>query len=428
MINGTVPASVASQQPPSPSPSPPLSSAPSSATSSASPSRQPASAAKSDGPEPSYSSVVTGYELYHHPHPFPLEYGGMLPEFHLAYETWGTLNAAKDNVILLTCGLSASSHAKSQPKNTRPGWWEKFIGPGRALDTDRFFVVCTNNLGGCYGSTGPSAIDPRNGIRYALRFPLLSVKDMVRAIFHLLDDLGIGKLHAVVGSSLGGMQSIAAAAMYPERVGRLVSISAAAVSHPMSIALRYAQRQVLMADPNFGEGDYYSGEFPWQGMKLAREIGTITYRSGPEWEQRFGRERNEQRPSLNADFVIESYLEHQGKKWCLQYDPNSMIIISKAMDLFTMEDRGVDGQPDLAKGMTPIQMPSLIMGVQSDILFPSWQQKQIADILREVGNQYVVYYELDALYGHDTFLIDVVNVGAAVKGHLEQSKDNEDLD
>ncbi|KNC96148.1 homoserine O-acetyltransferase [Spizellomyces punctatus DAOM BR117] len=412
------------------------------------------------GPEPAYDKIVSGYSTYHHSEPFKFVHGGVLPEFDIAYETWGTLNAAKDNAILLHTGLSASSHAKSHEKNTKDGWWEKFIGPGYPIDTNKFFVICTNALGGCYGSTGPSSIDPSNGERYATRFPIITIFDMIRAQFKLLDSLGIQKLHASVGSSMGGMQSLAAAALFPERVGRVVSISGAARSHPYSIALRHTQRQVLMADPNWREGFYYQGVPPHVGMKLARQIATISYRSGPEWEQRFGRKRAnpDQTPALCPDFLIETYLDHQGERFCLQYDPNSLLYISKAMDMFDMsyplppdpnvhspechqqtQHKPVDcpishpspHQPlssttaspsdraALVKGLSPITMPTLVLGVQSDILFPYWQQKEIADCLKEAGNRNVTYYELDAMYGHDTFLIDLVNIGGAVKGHLE---------
>lgn len=172
-----------------------------------------------------------------------LDWGGILPEFNVAYETWGQLNSTKTNAILLHTGLSASSHAHSTDMNTKPGWWEKFIGPGKPLDTDKYFVICTNVIGGCYGSTGPSSIDPANGQRYATRFPILTMEDMVRAQFRLLDNMGIQKLYASVGSSMGGMQSLAAGTLFPERVGRVVSISGCARSHPYSIAMRHTQRQ-----------------------------------------------------------------------------------------------------------------------------------------------------------------------------------------
>ncbi|CAO3631330.1 unnamed protein product [Cunninghamella blakesleeana] len=440
------------------------------------------------GPEPSYDNIVTGYETFEYNQPFLLDHGGILPKMTIAYETWGKLNEKKDNCILIHTGLSASSHAKSHVKNTKPGWWEEFIGPDCPIDTNKFFVICTNVIGGCYGSTGPSAIDPADNERYATRFPILTIFDMVRAQFLLLDQLGIDKLHASVGSSMGGMQSIAAASLYPERVSRLISISACARSHPYSIALRHTQRQVLMADPNWNKGFYYKGIPPHIGMKLAREIATISYRSGPEWELRFGRKRSQehQSPALCPDFLIETYLDHQGERFCLQYDANSLLYISKAMDMFDMssssvkklkqqreknqikidqlllnesssttEVRSVIGQTsaleqktidtsssdnkdkehqrptlttlkatdpdtqDLIEGMKNITMPTLVLGIQTDLLFPVWQQKEIAECLRAAGNNKVTYYELDAMYGHDTFLIDRVSVGGAVKGHLD---------
>lgn len=197
-----------------------------------------------NGPEPAYSKVVSGYELFHHSQSFPLDYGGELPSFSLAYETWGQLNQDKSNCILLHTGLSASSHAASTKKNPQKGWWESFIGPNKPLDTNKYFIICTNVLGGCYGSTGPSSKHPHdeNGEAWATRFPLLSIFDMVRAQFKLLDHLGIGKIYASLGSSMGGMQSIAAAHLEPDRVERVVSISGCARSGPASIALRYAQR------------------------------------------------------------------------------------------------------------------------------------------------------------------------------------------
>ncbi|CAG8597584.1 7314_t:CDS:2 [Racocetra persica] len=415
------------------------------------------------GPEPAYEKIVTGYSIYHHENPFLCDHGGVLPKFDVAYETWGELNENKDNAILIQTGLSGSSHAKSHEKNVNPGWWERFIGPGLSIDTNKFFVICTNVIGGCYGSTGPSSIDPSDGERYATRFPIITIFDMVRAQFLLLDHLGINKLHATVGSSM-------------------VSISGCARSHPYSIAIRHTQRQVLMSDPNWNKGFYYKSIPPHIGMKLAREIATISYRSGPEWEQRFGRkrEREDQPPALCPDFLIETYLDYQGERFCLQYDPNSLLYISKAMDLFDMSSSSLEAlnrqreiniekiqthgfipesscyanantsqeipvpQPassstssskkkhisslsltnsdnldDLVQGLSKIQIPTLVLGVQSDILFAHWQQREIADCLRRGGNKDVTYYELDSMYGHDTFLIDLTNVGGAIKGHLE---------
>ncbi|KAJ3025792.1 UNVERIFIED_CONTAM: hypothetical protein HDU68_006668 [Siphonaria sp. JEL0065] len=396
------------------------------------------------------------YKVYSHDAPFKLHLGGTLPEFEIAYESWGKLNEKKDNVILLTTGLSGSSHAKSHFGNRADGWWEKFIGPGLPLDTNKFHIICTNVIGGCYGSTGPSSIDPvatkaaGKPVRYGIHFPMVTVWDMVRAQFRLLDSLGVETVHGVVGSSMGGMQSLAAAALYPDRVQRIVSISAAARSHPYSIALRHAQRQVLMSDPNWMGGSYYEhGVIPDKGLSLARQIGTITYRSGPEWELRFGRKRAnpKSKPSLKTDFMIESYLTHQGNKWVGKYDANSLLFISRAMDMFDMTDRplsdpNTDSEPItchedspsvaeekattdymhthyLTEGMSTIKCPTLVIGVKSDFLIPSWQQLEIASCLKAAGNNKVSHFEIDGVFGHDTFLLDFSNVGSAVKGHLE---------
>ncbi|CAO1621883.1 unnamed protein product [Parajaminaea phylloscopi] len=455
------------------------------------------SSSATSGPEPTYSFVTSGYKVFQHSEPLNLDYGGVLPGFQIAYETWGELNEARDNVILVHTGLSASSHARSHDDNPARGWWEDFIGPGKALDTNRFFVMCTNVLGGCYGSTGPSSPHPLDETRapYATRFPILSIFDMVRAQFLLLDSLGIDKIFASIGSSMGGMQSIAAAHLEPSRVQRVVSISGCARSGPSSIALRYAQRSVLMTDPNWNRGHYYGADRlpPHQGMKLARQVATITYRSGPEWEQRFGRRRRramagtdageEAPPALCPDFEIESYLDHQGESFCLKYDANSLIYISKAMDLFDMSDTALEdlderrrrahgqdagpllapsrqspeaavGQeagaadtpsssskprgpaprkhirtlsspsahfylPSLSRGLSRLaSTPTLIIGAQSDILFPIDQQREMAECLRMTGNTQVRYSELDAPTGHDTFLIDENNVGGQIRGFL----------
>lgn len=426
------------------------------------------------GPEPSYTTGA--HMVFHSSEPLLLDWGGILPEFDIAHETWGTLNAEKSNAILLHTGLSASSHAHSTESNPRPGWWEKFIGPGAPIDTDKYFVICTNPIGGCYGSTGPSSTDPSDGQRYATRFPILTMDDVVRAQARLLDGLGIEKLYASVGASMGGMTSLAFGVHFPDRVGKIVSISGCARSHPYSIAMRHTQRQVLMMDPKWNRGFYYDSIPPHSGMKLAREIATITYRSGPEWENRFGRRRADpsKQPALCPDFLIETYLDHAGEKFSLEFDPNSLLYVSKAMDLFDLgrahqdatkarreqnaaklnQRRGeqpqndpscsltlpaknyeeqeagapldqvvssaaATGPPqDLVQGMAPLRShPVLVMGVASDILFPAWQQREVAETLRATGNKQVTHIELGediSLFGHDTFLLDVGNIGGNV--------------
>ena len=367
------------------------------------------------GPEPVYDKILSGYQTFHHPGTLKLDWGGELPGFDIAYETWGDLNEARDNAVLLHTGLSASSHAHSHPDNPNPGWWEGFIGPGAPLDTDRFHVICTNLIGGCYGSTGPSSTNPATDEPWATDFPIVTVRDMIRAQLLMLDAMEIDRLHASVGASLGGMQSIMLAALAPSRVRRIVSISAALRSYPQAIALRFMQRQAVMNDADWQEGRYYGQSFPHRGMKVARGIGTITYRSGPEWQNRFGRTRREGVPRLDEDFQVESYLAYQGEKFCLQYDANSYLYISKAMDLFDLKPE--DGSRD-GPTIDDVVCPSLVIGVTSDILFPVRQQRELAESLRKAGVD-TTYLEIDAPYGHDTFLVEKDTVGAAVKGHLE---------
>ena len=366
------------------------------------------------GPEPTYDKIVAGYHTFHYANDFELEWGGRLPGFDIAWESWGEPNAALDNVVLLHTGLSASSHAHSQPDNPNPGWWEGFIGPGAAIDTNRYWVICTNLLGGCYGSTGPSSTNPATGKPWATDFPIVTVKDMIRAQMLMLDHLGVRRLHASIGASLGGMQSLMVAALEPDRVERVISISACMRSYPQAIALRFMQRQAVMNDADWNDGNYYGRSFPHRGMKVARGIGTITYRSGPEWQQRFGRHREGGIPRLDADFQVESYLAHQGEKFCLQYDANSYLYISKAMDLFDLQPEEGNGGPTIAD----VQCPSLVIGVTSDILFPVRQQRELAESLRKAGSE-ATYIEIDAPYGHDTFLIERETVGDAVMAHLE---------
>ena len=409
----------------------------------------------SSGPEPSYSSSPAGVKIWHSDTQLDCDYGGSLPSYDIAYETWGSINANKDNVILLHTGLSASSHAHSTPENSSPGWWEKYIGSGKPLDTDKYHIICTNVLGGCFGSTGPGGIDPADGQRYATRFPILTIFDMVRAQFQFLSSLGIHKLYSSVGSSMGGMASLAAANLFPDRVGSVISISGCAKSHPYSIALRHTQRQIIMADVNWSgvRGNYYSSVLPHAGMKLARQIATISYRSGPEWEDRFGSRRADvsQSPAFCPDFLIETYLDHAGEKFIGTYDPNSLLYISKAMDLFNLsasyarelKDLQQSGIPkadlcrvdpyvespnppvpsieDLAAGLR-IKSPVLVVGVQSDNLMPVTCQREIADSLKLSGNQNVTYSELSlaqSVYGHDTFLLSE-EVGTYVQRFLER--------
>ncbi|KAI9478185.1 MAG: homoserine O-acetyltransferase [Benjaminiella poitrasii] len=440
-----------------------------------------------------YQHIVHGYHAFEHNSPFLLDHGAVLPRFQLAYETWGSLNHDRSNAILLHTGLSATSHAKSTSANQNPGWWESMIGPGRYIDTNQFFVICTNVLGGCYGSTGPSSVDIADGKPYATQFPIITTFDIVRAQFLLLDHLGIRQLWASIGHSMGGMQSLAAAVLFPDRVKRLVTGSACAKSHPYSIAIRRAQRQAIMNDPCWNKGHYYdSNSYPYAGMKLAREIATISYRSGTEWGTRFGQDRayndddNQNLSLSNPEFLIETYLEHQGNRFKDRYDPNSLLYLSKAMDTFDLSSSAMDKlkqkrhaslqklmqvqeyhriyqvtnpkrvaeacrlmggyqssvttrrhcnntqrpiplqrqmahEEDLIQGLSAIQMPTLVVGVETDNLFLVEQQKEIANCLTKAGNCLVNYLHLDSIYGHDTFLIDIDTIGKAIQTHLNKS-------
>jgi homoserine O-acetyltransferase len=343
-----------------------------------------------------------GARVHHHQQPLSLALGGLLPQVQIAYETWGTLSPAADNAVLLCTGLSASSHARSSEPDPSPGWWEGMIGPGAAIDTDRWFVVCCNVLGGCFGSTGPGSLDPR-GRPYAMRFPVVTVWDFVRVHGLMLDALGINRLHAAIGSSLGGMQALAFAAAMPERVARVVAISAPARSYPLSIALRHVQREAVMRDPAWNGGEYYPGPGPHSGLNLARQIGTITYRSGAEWDERFLRERTRPQPlDLGIDFQIESYLTYQGDKFVGVYDPNSYLYISKAMDLFDL----AEGAPSLEAGVARISAEALVIGVSSDLLFPLHQQQELARLLFDAHGR-CRFFPIESVYGHDAFLIEI---------------------
>ncbi|KAA1066378.1 hypothetical protein PGT21_029524 [Puccinia graminis f. sp. tritici] len=416
----------------------------------------------------------TGYQIYHHSTPFKLDYGQSLPSFDLAYEVWGKLSERKDNVLLLHTGLPASSHAKSHEEDPSPGWWEKFIGYGSdyPIDLDRYFVVCCNPLGSSFGSTAPKSINPLTGQRYGTDFPVVSIFDMVRAQFKLLDYLGLDQVYASIGSSMGGMQSIAAAWLEPERINRVVSISGCGRIGPAGIAIRYAQRSVLMADPNWNNGFYYDSSPPHLGMKLARQVAAVTYGSRQEWERRFGRRKRPvtdqeahsvlSPPTLSAEFLMETWLDYSAEQFCLKYDANSWLYVSKAMELFDMTVEGLNqlkkyraGSPSLSElsvsdqenGVANVS-PSfchhnivaslsqtfqkfrstqefLIVGVQTDVLFPVGQQRDLAEAIRSCASSSpqqkapsVTYVELDSPFGHDAFLIDLKAVGGAVRGFL----------
>ena len=346
--------------------------------------------------------------------------GGYLPEVILAYESWGELSAKADNAILIFTGLSPSAHAASSEKDPSPGWWEYMIGPGKAIDTDRFFVVCANSLGGCYGSTGPASINPGTGETYGVEFPGLSVEDIARSGFLLMQELGVERLHAAVGSSMGGMSVIAYAMLFPRNVRYLISISAAAQALPLTIALRSLQREIIRSDPAWNNGHYKVGEEPLAGMALARKLGLVSYRAADEWNSKFDRSRlPEEKLSgkpFQHEFEIENYLEYNAQKFIHSFDANSYQFLSRCMDWFDIAEHG--GSIDA--GLSKIKASkALIIGVTTDILFPPRQQRELAESLRETDTE-VVHVEIDSVNGHDAFLIDDAQFSPVVKKFLSE--------
>ncbi len=341
-------------------------------------------------------------------HPFSMRRGGVLHGVQLAYETWGELNAARDNAVLIFTGLSPSAHAASSALDCSPGWWEDMVGPGRPVDTGKFFVICVNSLGSVFGSTSPASINPQTGQAYRLSFPILSVEDIARGGYEVMRSLRIEQLNTVMGPSLGGMTVLAFAAQFPHAARNLISISAAARSTPFTIALRSLQREMIRKDPAWNEGNYAANAVPVEGMRLARKLGMITYRSAKEWLQRFGRERAsvEHKPDdpFGIDFEIESYLENHAVKFVGQFDPNAYLYLSRAMDLFDLADHG-EGSLSAALKRFKVQK-ALIIGVETDLLFPIEQQQELADGLTQEGRQ-VTLARLNSMQGHDSFLVDM---------------------
>ncbi len=339
--------------------------------------------------------------------PFEMRRGGSLHNVEIAYETWGDLSSRRDNAILIFTGLSPSAHAASSSQDSAQGWWEDMIGPGRPIDTRRFFVVCVNSLGSPFGSTSPISINPGTGQPYRLTFPVLTVEDIARAGHEVVTALGIDTLSAVIGPSLGGMTVLAYCALFPGHARSVVSISAAARSAPFAIALRSLQREIIRRDLAWREGNYSEDAIPVQGMRLARKLGMITYRSAQEWNLRFGRERADvQRTAgdpFGIDFEVESYLENHAEKFTGQYDPNCYLYISRAMDLFDLADHG--GSVTEALKLFTVER-ALVMGVETDLLFPIQQQQELADGLAAGGRE-VRFARLPSLQGHDSFLVDM---------------------
>ncbi|HEY2396201.1 MAG TPA: homoserine O-acetyltransferase [Rudaea sp.] len=354
------------------------------------------------------------------PSPFAMKRGGALVGARLAYETWGTLAPARDNAIFILTGLSPSAHAASNAGDLSPGWWEEMIGPGKPIDTNRWFVICANTLGSCKGSTGPASIDPATGNVYKLTFPELTLEDVANASHELVCGLGIERLACLLGNSMGGMSALGYLVLHPGSVRTHISISTAPTAQPFAIAIRSLQREAIRLDPNWNAGNYDDAHYPEAGMSIARKLGVITYRSAMEWVGRFARIRldHEARPDddpFGVEFQVESYLAGHARRFVRNFDPNSYLYLSRASDWFDVTEyapKGSDGSAAAALATIRVER-SLVIGVSTDILFPLTQQQQIADGLR-AGGSAVDFVALDSPQGHDAFLVDIKNFGAAI--------------
>ncbi|MFZ9053604.1 MAG: homoserine O-acetyltransferase MetX [Woeseiaceae bacterium] len=338
---------------------------------------------------------------------FAMHRGGHLESPTLVYETWGKLNEARDNAILIFSGLSPSAHAASSEEDQSAGWWEDMIGSGLPLDTDRFYVIAVNSLGSCFGSTGPASVNVETGDLYRLSFPVLTLEDVAEAAYLVVRHLGIEQLESVVGCSMGGMSGLAYCARHPGSTRSFVSISSATRALPFSIAVRSLQREMIRSDPKWRDGNYDRSDPPLVGQRLARKLGMITYRSAAEWEQRFGRERvtfqDDSGYKFKIDFSVESYLENQANKFSGAFDANCYLYLSRASDLFDLAEHG----GSLKAGFKRLELErALVIGVETDILFPIHQQRELAEgLLATCADTTLV--ELDSIKGHDSFLVDM---------------------
>ncbi|MBQ2961335.1 homoserine O-acetyltransferase [Methanobrevibacter sp.] len=336
-----------------------------------------------------------------------LSSGKTLSNVELAYETYGELNSAKSNAILVCHALTGDAHAAgvfTGNQNEKPGWWDMVIGPGKALDTDKYFVICSNVLGGCKGSTGPASINPKTGKEYALDFPIITIEDMVHAQKKLIEFLGIEKLYAVIGGSMGGMQALQWTVSYPKMMKKASIIATTARSSPQQIAFNEVGRQSIILDNNWNKGNYYDQEkSPRSGLAVARMIGHITYLSDESMYQKFGRDLQDKKElsyDFTVDFEVESYLHHQGETFVRRFDANSYLYITKAVDYF---DLAIEG--NLAEGLKGVESKIQIIAVDSDWLYPVDQSKDLLAALQS-NDVDVIYNEVKSSYGHDAFLLE----------------------
>ena len=358
------------------------------------------------------------------PQPLPLDSGVMLASVDVAYECYGALNAARDNAVLVCHALTMDQYvAGVNPLTGKPGWWANMIGPGKPIDTDRFHVICANVLGSCMGSTGPATLDPATGRPWGMHFPVITIMDMVRAQAALLDALGIARLHAVVGGSMGGMQALAWAAHYPARVARALVIASAARHSAQNIAFHEVGRQAIMADPHWADGAYDGALPPAKGLAVARMAAHITYLSEEGLTAKFGRRLQDRADGskgaktfgFDADFQVESYLRHQGLAFTDRFDANSYLYITRAMDYFDLaEPHG----GSLARAFAAAAATRFcLVSFNSDWLYPTAESRMIVHALNAVGAP-TSFVELDSAYGHDAFLLDVPALDSVVGGFV----------
>lgn len=353
--------------------------------------------------------------------PMPLDSGEILSPVTLAYETYGRLNRDASNAILIVHALSGDAHAAGYQSrdHNQPGWWDDCIGPGKAFDTNRYFIICSNVIGGCQGSTGPSSINPATGSPYGLSFPVVTIADMVRAQRHLIDHLGIHQLLAVAGGSMGGMQVLQWTVSYPERVVAALPLATTARHSPMLIAFSEVGRQAIYADPNWNGGDYYNGPRPNAGLAVARMVGHITYLSEESMHHKFGR-RLQQRERFGYDFetefAVESYLRHNGSRFTERFDANSYLYVTKAMDYFDLSQ----GHASLADAFRrSSQVTYLVVSFTSDWLYPAYHSREFVSALTAVGAD-VTYLHLQSTWGHDAFLLEVDTMTGLISDFLDR--------
>ena len=351
---------------------------------------------------------------------FEPELGGYLEEVTLAYETWGELDPSGENAVLIVHALTGDSHCAGGISEAykRGGWWDEMVGPGRLVDTDEHFVVCSNVLGGCSGSTGPASVDPATDYQYGMRFPIVTISDIVRAQKRLLDDLGVRKLEVVIGGSIGGQQALEWALKFPDFVEKAVPVATTGALGPQGLGMSEIGRRAIMADPNWQGGDYYgTGKSPETGLAIARMAGMLTYQSAEGQWERFGREEAT-RPALYEEFggrfEIESYLHYQGHDLTGRFDANSYLYLTRAMDLY---DIGA-GYASHEEAYERIEAEVLFVGISSDWLFPAREVRAAAELAKAAGAE-AHYEEIESLNGHDAFLKDWDKLRAAVGPFLD---------